>query len=107
MTCQFFLSLPLQILGLLGANGFLEAVRLIVAGFALVLLVISLTAFRRTKARRLLFVSGAFTVVIVRVLVVENSSLLFPSLPLDAVDLLRGISDVAMLLLFFLAIVRR
>ena len=98
--------LPFQILGVTGADILLEALRAVVAGVALVLLIISLIAYRRAKARRLLFVSGAFAAVIIRVLVVENSSLLFPFLSLDAVDLLRGVLDLVMLLLFFLAVVK-
>ncbi|MDG6983283.1 MAG: hypothetical protein JRN28_01845 [Nitrososphaerota archaeon] len=98
--------MPLQILEMVGSTGLLEGVRLVVAGFAFVLLVISLTAYRRNKSTRLLFVSGAFSVFLVRVLVVENLTLLLPSLSLDVVDLLRGALDLATLLLFFFAVVR-
>ena len=101
-----FLSLFLQALGMFGSDSLLDGVRLVVAGFALVLLVISLTAYRRNKSTRLLFISGAFGVFLVRVLIVENSLLLFPFLSLDIVDLLRGGLDLVTLLLFFLAVVR-
>ncbi|MDG7010955.1 MAG: hypothetical protein JRN57_02425 [Nitrososphaerota archaeon] len=100
------LPLVLQTLGLLGSISLLVGVRLVVAGFALILLVISLTAYGRNKSTRLLFVSGAFVVFLARVLVVENLSLLFPSLSLDVVDLLRGGLDFVTLLFFFLAVVR-
>ncbi|MDG7007234.1 MAG: hypothetical protein JRN06_03185 [Nitrososphaerota archaeon] len=100
------LYLPLQILAVLDSVSLLEGVRLVVAGFALVLLVISLTAYRRNSSTRLLFVSGAFSVVLVRVLLVENLPLMFPSLSLDITDLLRGALDLVTLLLFFLAVVR-
>lgn len=99
-------SLLLQALGMLGSDSLLDGVRLVVAGFALILLVISLTAYRRNKSTRLLFVSGAFSVFLARVLIVENLSLLFPSFSLDVVDLLRGALDLVTLLLFFLAVVR-
>ncbi|MDG6902217.1 MAG: hypothetical protein JRM80_09690 [Nitrososphaerota archaeon] len=100
------LSLILQALGILGTDGLLDGVKLVVAGFALLLLAISLTAYRRNKSTRLMFVSGAFSVFLARVLVVENLSLLFPSISLDIVDLLRGSLDLLTLLLFFLAVVR-
>ena len=100
------LSLPLQIPELLSVSGFAEILRLVVAGFAFVLLVISLIGYRRTKSRKLLFLSGAFVVVLVRILLVENSALLFPFLSLDSVGLIRTVLDFAMLLLFFLAVVK-
>ena len=101
-----FLSIPLQIPAFSGVVGFAETLKLVVAGFAAVLLFISLTGYRRTKSKRLLLVSGAFTVVLARVLIVENSTLLFPFLSLDVVDLVRSTMDLAMLLLFFLAVVK-
>ena len=98
--------LPLQVLETLSSVSLLEGVRLVVAGFAFILLAISLTAYRRNGSTRLLFVSGAFCVVLVRVLLVENLPLMFPSLSLDITDLLRGALDLVTLLLFFLAVVR-
>ncbi|MDG7015799.1 MAG: hypothetical protein JRM82_00305 [Nitrososphaerota archaeon] len=103
---SILLSLPLQITGPFGLGGFAETLELIVAGFAFVLLLISLTAYSRTKSRKLLLVSGAFVVVLVRVLLVENSALLFPFLSLDVVGLVRSVLDLTMLLLFFLAVIK-
>lgn len=99
------LYLLLQTLGG-GSFSLIEGVKLVVSGFAFVLLVISLTAYRRNRSTRLLLVSGAFSAVLVRVLIVENLALLVPSLSLDVIDLLRGAFDLVTLLLFFLAVVR-
>ena len=83
----------------------LEFLRFAVALFALVLLIVSFIAYRRTGSRRLLFVSIAFGLFLVKVSVVEHLDYI-AGWPSAAIDLLRIAIDLAVLLLFFLAVVR-
>ncbi|HEU13114.1 MAG: hypothetical protein ACP5G5_01605 [Thermoplasmata archaeon] len=72
--------------------------------FSLVLFSISFYAYLRNRDRRLLFVSGAFGLYFVRV-ILEHLDIFIPNFDLGILDLLLSIIDFLILLLFFLAIV--
>jgi len=74
--------------------------------FALVLLSISLLAYYRSRQRRLLFVSGAFGLYFIKI-ITENLDLFIPNLENSVWDLLLAFINFIILLLFFLAIVKR
>ncbi len=74
--------------------------------FALMLLAISLLAYHRSRQRRLLFVSGAFGLYFIKI-ITEHLDLFFPNLETSLLDLLLAFIDFIILLLFFLAIIKR
>jgi len=74
--------------------------------FALMLLAISLLAYYRNRQRRLLFVSGAFGLYFIKI-ITEHLDLFFPNLETSFLDLLLAFIDFIILLLFFLAIIKR
>jgi len=74
--------------------------------FALVLLSISLLAYYRSRQRRLLFVSGAFGLYFIKI-ITENLDLFIPNLENSVWDLLLAFINFIILLLFFLAIIKR
>ncbi len=74
--------------------------------FAFVLLSVSLLAYYRSRQRRLLFVSGAFGLYFFKV-IVEHLDLLIPNMDTSVLDFLLAFIDFIILLLFFLAIVKK
>jgi hypothetical protein len=74
--------------------------------FALILLVISLIAYYRSRQRRLLFVSGAFGLYFVEI-ITEHLDIFFPNLETSFLDLLLALINFIILLLFFLAITKK
>jgi len=74
--------------------------------FALVLLSISLLAYYRSRQRRLLFVSGAFGLYFIKI-ITENLDLFIPNLENSVWELLLAFINFIILLLFFLAIIKR
>lgn len=73
--------------------------------FAIVLLVLSLSAYRRTRLRRLVLVSAAFGFFAASVAVRNLEIFIFPTLDVD--EVLVAILELVTLLLFFLALVLR
>jgi hypothetical protein len=81
-----------------------ESLNVVVALVAIILLVISLLAYRRTNLRRLLFVSVAFGLFAVQALTRELDELV-SALGSGTEQIIIIILDLAILLLFFLALV--
>jgi hypothetical protein len=77
-----------------------ELLNLFVAVFALVLFAISLTAYQRSSLRRLLFVSSAFGLFAVKVLIQQLAFFMF-----QTEQIISTVLDFVILLLFFLALV--
>ena len=75
-----------------------------VAVFAVVLLALSLTAYRKTNLRRLLLVSAAFGFFAASVAVRNVEIFVLPSL--DADEVLVTALELVALLMFFLALVK-
>lgn len=94
---------------LLGADQDLEATELLnvaIGAFALLLLALSLSAYRRTRLRRLLVVSAAFGLFAVEVLVNQLDVFVF-TVGYSTDQIVSAVLDFCILLLFFFAVVRR
>jgi hypothetical protein len=75
--------------------------------FALILLSISLISYRKVRLTRFLFVSAAFAVFAIKILV-EHADLLFPGLDTGStVSTFLVFLDFVILLLIFLSLVRK
>jgi uncharacterized membrane protein YhfC len=75
--------------------------------FAAFLLALSLLAYKRTKMKRLLFVSAAFGLFSFRA-IIPRLDLFFPDLDLSAsIETILAITGFVILGLFFLAIVKK
>jgi hypothetical protein len=94
------LPLPLDI----GEVEVYEYLNLVVAIVAVILLAISLTAYRRTNLRRLILVSVAFGLFAVQALIreLDELALVFGS---GTEQIIIIVLDLAILLLFFLALI--
>ena len=77
-----------------------------IAIFALVLLALSLSAYRKTNLRRLLLVSGAFGLFAVEVGIRQLDSFVF-AIGFQTEQILVAVMEFIILLLFFLAVVVR
>lgn len=77
-----------------------------IAIFALVLLALTLSAYRRTHLRRLLLVSGAFGLFAVEVGIRQLDAFVF-TLGFQTEQILVAVMEFIILLLFFLAVVVR
>ena len=83
-----------------------EALDIAIAVFALVLLALSLSAYKKTRLRRLLLVSGAFGLFAVEVLVRQLDDFVF-NVGFQTAQIAVGAMEFVILLLFFFAIVVR
>jgi hypothetical protein len=83
-----------------------EALDVAIAVFSLVLLALSLSAYRKTRLRRLLLVSGAFGLFAVEVLIRQLDDFVF-NVGFQTAQIVVGAMEFVILLLFFLAIVVR
>jgi hypothetical protein len=83
-----------------------EALDVAIAVFALILLALSLSAYRKTRMRRLLLVSGAFALFAVEVLVRQLDDFVF-NVGFQTAQIVVAVMEFIILLLFFLAIVVR
>ncbi|HVB95190.1 MAG TPA: hypothetical protein VND41_01130 [Nitrososphaerales archaeon] len=83
-----------------------EALDIAIATFALILLAVSLSAYRKTRMRRLLLVSAAFGLFAVDVLIRQLDDLVF-NVGAQTSQIVVGAMEFVILLLFFLAIVVR
>ena len=95
---------PLQILSG-GEEGTAALLNLAVGLFAVILLVLSLNAYRKTRLRRLLLVSAAFGFFALSVVVRNIEIFVLPGIDVD--EVLVTALELVMLLLFFLALVLR
>jgi hypothetical protein len=74
--------------------------------FAAFLVVLSLIAYRNAKTRRLLFVSAAFGLFSLRT-IIARLDFIIPETQSITIELALSISGFAILLLFFMAIIRK
>ena len=81
-----------------------ELLSVVVGLFALVLLALSITAYRKTNLRRLLFVSLAFGLFAVKELISQIDFFAF-SIGSGTLATLSTVMDLVILLFFFLALV--
>ncbi len=88
-----------------GEEGTAALLNLAVGLFAVILLALSLNAYRKTKLRRLLFVSAAFGFFALSVVVRNIEIFILPGIDVD--EVLVTSLELVMLLLFFLALVLR
>ena len=83
-----------------------ETLDIAIAIFALVLLALSLSAYRKTRLRRLLLVSAAFGLFAVEVLIGQLDDFVF-DVGFQTEQIVVAVMEFVILLLFFLAIVVR
>jgi hypothetical protein len=83
-----------------------EVLDLAIAVFALVLLALSLSAYRKTHLRRLLLVSVAFGLFAVEVVIRQLDDFVF-GVGFQTEQIIVGAMEFIILLLFFLAVVVR
>jgi ABC-type polysaccharide transport system permease subunit len=86
-----------------GEEGTAALLNLAVGLFAVILLALSLNAYRKTKLRRLLLVSAAFGFFALSVVIRNIEIFLLPGIDVD--EVLVTTLELVMLLLFFLALV--
>jgi len=82
-----------------------ELLNFAIGAFSLVLLALSLSAYRRTHLNRLLLVSAAFGLFAVEVVVTQLDFFVVP-LSENAEGVITALLDFVILLLFFFAVVR-
>ncbi|MDG6909458.1 MAG: hypothetical protein JRN08_03725 [Nitrososphaerota archaeon] len=95
----------LQLAGLGEDAGTAALLNAVVAGVAVVLLALSLTAYRKTRLRRLLLISSAFGLFAASVAVRNIEVLFFPGL--DADEVLVAVLELVALLSFFFGLVMK
>ncbi len=83
-----------------------EILDIAIATFAVVLLALSLSAYRKTRLRRLLLVSIAFGLFAVEVAIRQLDAFVF-ALGVQTEQIIVGAMEFVILLLFFLAVVVR
>jgi len=99
---------PQIVLGLMatgGEEGTAALLNLIVGAIAVVLLALSLNAYRKTRLRRLLLVSAAFGFFALSVVVRNIEIFVLPGIDVD--EIFVTVLELLMLLFFFLALVLR
>lgn len=74
--------------------------------FALGLFIISLIAYHRSKQNRILIVSASFFLYFTKI-ALQHIDIFLPNLETSIIDLLIASSDFVILLLFFLAVVKK
>jgi len=95
--------MPLWLFATSGEEGAAALLNLAVGVFAIVLLALSLNAYRKTKLRRLLLVSAAFGSFAASVAVRNIEIFIVPGIDVD--EVLVTVLELVTLLLFFLALV--
>ena len=83
-----------------------EILDLAIAAFALVLLGLSLSAYRKTRLNRLLIVSAAFGLFAVEVVVRQLDFFVF-AVGVETDEVITTLMEFVILLLFFLAVARK
>jgi cbb3-type cytochrome oxidase subunit 3 len=102
-----FLLLLVQQGGNFGETDLAEIFSIGTGVFALILLAISLIAYSRARVNRFLFVSAAFALFAVKTLI-QQIDLIFPNLDVGfTVSTILVFLDLLVLLLFFLAVVKK
>lgn len=83
-----------------------ELLNAAIVAFALVLLALSLTAFRKTRLKRLLIVSSAFGLFAVDVAIRQLGLFVF-AVGFETSEVITTLIEFAILLLFFVAVARK
>jgi len=83
-----------------------EVLDVAIAAFAIVLLALSLSAYRRTHLNRLLIVSAAFGLFAVEVLVRQLDVFVF-AVGVETDEIITTLMEFVILVLFFLAVTRK
>jgi len=83
-----------------------DAIQFGIAGFSLVLFALSLSAYRNSGLKRILFASGAFALFAIQ-LFLDYIEEFFDFLEEDATDIVLSLVTLGILILFFLALVKR
>jgi hypothetical protein len=83
-----------------------EVLDIAITAFALLLMALSLSAYRKTRLRRLLMVSGAFGLFAVEVGIRQLDDFVF-ALGVQADQIIVAAMEFAILLMFFIAVVVR
>lgn len=90
-----------------GQNNLIEIFSLAVGVVAIILLVISLMSYKKVKLKRLLLISAAFALFAVKTMAM-HIDLVFPNVNIGNVaELIFVFIDFMILLLFFLAVVKK
>jgi len=83
-----------------------EILDLAIAAFAVVLLALSLSAYRKTRLNRLLIVSAAFALFAVEVVIRQLDVFVF-AVGIETDEIITTLMEFVILLLFFLAVARK
>ena len=97
MLSQMILQMPFDIS---------DGIEFAIIGFSLVLCALSLSAYRNSNMKRILFAAGAFALFAVQ-LFVDYLEEYFNFLEEDSTDILLSIVTLGILILFFMALVKR
>ena len=97
MLIQTFLQIPLDTA---------DVIEFTIIGFSLVLFALSLSAYRNSGMKRILFAAGAFALFAIQ-LFVDYTEEYFDFLDEDSTDILLSLVTLGILILFFMAIVKR
>lgn len=83
-----------------------ELLEVAIAAFAVVLLLVTLSAYRKTRLRRLILVSAAFGLFAVEVGILQLDDFVF-AVGYETDQVVVAVMEFAILLLFFMAVVAR
>ena len=83
-----------------------DSIEIGIIGFSLVLFALSLSAYRNSGMKRILFAAGAFVLFTIQ-LFVDYLGELFNFLEEDVTDIILSLVTLGILILFFMAIVKR
>jgi hypothetical protein len=97
MLSQLFLQIPFDIS---------DGIEFGIIGFSLVLCALSLSAYRNSGMKRIIFAAGAFALFAIQ-LFVDYIEEYFNFLDEDNTDILLSLVTLGILVLFFMAIVKR
>jgi hypothetical protein len=89
-----------------GALDMADVIEFVIIGFALGLLALSLSAYRNSGMKRILFAAGAFSLFAIQ-LFVDYVKEFFDFLNEDTTDIVQSLITLGILILFFMAIVKR
>lgn len=97
MLSQMFLQIPFDIS---------DGIEFGIIGFSLILFALSISAYRNSGMKRILFAAGAFALFAIQ-LFADYAEEYFNLLDEDGMDIILSLVTLGILILFFLAIVKR
>ncbi len=97
MLSQMFLQIPFDIS---------DGIEFGIIGFSLILFALSISAYRNSGMKRILFAAGAFALFAIQ-LFADYAEEYFNLLDEDGMDIILSLVTLGILVLFFLAIVKR